>query len=154
MCPPRSLRIPATVTHPESSFPILPTNLATYFTHPTHPERDHPCQQSTQTRSAPSNAPADPVVFCPLPAFEHGVIPFCQTHHGSVSLASWDPTQIFDPMDSIRPDLKIFLPPINGVTIYIIGSVESIPDLSKPLVVRLHDESADSVSYLLSAAPR
>lgn len=44
-----------------------------------------------------------------------------------------------------RPDLKIFLPPINGVTIYIVGAVESIPDLSKPLVVRLHDESADSV---------
>jgi len=43
-----------------------------------------------------------------------------------------------------RSDLKLFLPPINGVTMYIIGSVDSIPDVTKPLVVRLHDESADS----------
>ena len=32
-----------------------------------------------------------------------------------------------------RPDLKLFLPPINGLTVYIIGSVESIPgDNARP----------------------
>ena len=51
-----------------------------------------------------------------------------------------------------RTDLKVFLPPINGVTMYIIGSVESIPDESKPLVVRLHDESADSDIFSADAS--
>ncbi|KAG8467735.1 hypothetical protein KFE25_006787 [Diacronema lutheri] len=43
-----------------------------------------------------------------------------------------------------RPDLKLFLPPINGTTVYMIGDVATIPDPSKPLCVRLHDESGDS----------
>jgi GTP cyclohydrolase II len=51
-----------------------------------------------------------------------------------------------------RDDLKLFLPPINGVTMYIIGSVESIPDVTKPLVVRLHDESADSDIFAADAS--
>jgi len=51
-----------------------------------------------------------------------------------------------------RNDLKLFLPPVNGVTVYIIGSVESIPDTSKPLVVRLHDESADSDIFAADAS--
>ena len=51
-----------------------------------------------------------------------------------------------------RTDLKLFLPPINGVTMYIIGSVESIPDKTKPLVVRLHDESADSDIFAADAS--
>ena len=45
-----------------------------------------------------------------------------------------------------RPDLKLFLPPINGVTVYIVGDVSSISKPDAPLVVRLHDESC--------AAPR
>ena len=51
-----------------------------------------------------------------------------------------------------RADLKLFLPPINGVTMYIIGAVESIPDPNKPLVVRLHDESADSDIFAADAS--
>jgi len=51
-----------------------------------------------------------------------------------------------------RNDLKLFLPPINGVTMYIIGSVESISDTTKPLVVRLHDESADSDIFAADAS--
>ena len=43
-----------------------------------------------------------------------------------------------------RPDLKLFLPPLNGLTVYIIGSCASIPDPTLPLVVRMHDESGDS----------
>jgi len=39
-----------------------------------------------------------------------------------------------------RQDLKIFLPPIGGLTIYIWGSVESIPNNDIPLTVRVHDE--------------
>lgn len=39
-----------------------------------------------------------------------------------------------------RPDLKIFLPPIGGITVYIIGDPATIADPTKPLTVRVHDE--------------
>ena len=39
-----------------------------------------------------------------------------------------------------RPDLKVFLPPIGGITVYIIGDVGAIADPDRPLAVRVHDE--------------
>ncbi|MBE9179607.1 GTP cyclohydrolase II [Oculatella sp. LEGE 06141] len=39
-----------------------------------------------------------------------------------------------------RPDLHVFLPPIGGTTVYIVGDESTITDLSKPLAVRVHDE--------------
>lgn len=39
-----------------------------------------------------------------------------------------------------RPDLKIFLPPIGGVTVYVIGDVAAITDPNRKLAVRVHDE--------------
>ncbi len=39
-----------------------------------------------------------------------------------------------------RPDLKVFLPPIGGITLYILGDVAAIADPSRPLTVRVHDE--------------
>ena len=39
-----------------------------------------------------------------------------------------------------RPDLKVFLPPIGGLSIYIFGPPEYISDPSKVLTVRVHDE--------------
>ncbi len=39
-----------------------------------------------------------------------------------------------------RGDLEVFLPPIGGATVYMIGDIASIPDPSKPLAVRVHDE--------------
>ncbi|HEY4013899.1 MAG TPA: GTP cyclohydrolase II [Polyangiaceae bacterium] len=39
-----------------------------------------------------------------------------------------------------RSDLHVFLPPIGGTTVYMFGDVASIPDRSKPLSVRVHDE--------------
>ena len=39
-----------------------------------------------------------------------------------------------------RPDLKIFLPPIGGLTIYIWGDPATIPDEDIPLTCRVHDE--------------
>jgi len=39
-----------------------------------------------------------------------------------------------------RPDLRVFLPPIGGQTLYIFGDVATIPDLSTELTVRIHDE--------------
>jgi GTP cyclohydrolase II len=39
-----------------------------------------------------------------------------------------------------RPDLHVFLPPIGGTTIYIIGDETSLTDPDKLLAVRVHDE--------------
>lgn len=39
-----------------------------------------------------------------------------------------------------RTDIKLFLPPIGGLTIYIWGDPASIPDENIPLTVRVHDE--------------
>ncbi|KAJ3195389.1 Uracil-regulated protein 1 [Irineochytrium annulatum] len=39
-----------------------------------------------------------------------------------------------------RPDLKVFLPPIGGLSIYIFGNPDYISDPSKVLTVRVHDE--------------
>ena len=39
-----------------------------------------------------------------------------------------------------RSDLEVFLPPIGGVTVYIIGDLAAIADSNKPVAVRVHDE--------------
>lgn len=39
-----------------------------------------------------------------------------------------------------RPDIKVFLPPIGGQTVYIWGDPATITDESVPLTVRVHDE--------------
>ena len=39
-----------------------------------------------------------------------------------------------------RPDLKVFLPPIGGITVYVLGDMGSISDPNRPLAVRVHDE--------------
>lgn len=39
-----------------------------------------------------------------------------------------------------RSDLEVFLPPIGGLTVYILGDIEAIADPNKPLAVRVHDE--------------
>ena len=39
-----------------------------------------------------------------------------------------------------RPDLKVFLPPIGGHTIYIFGDVEALTDPAKTVACRVHDE--------------
>ncbi|MDB9526366.1 GTP cyclohydrolase II [Oscillatoria sp. CS-180] len=39
-----------------------------------------------------------------------------------------------------RPDLEVFLPPIGGHTVYILGDLDAITDPERPLAVRIHDE--------------
>ena len=39
-----------------------------------------------------------------------------------------------------RPDLQVFLPPIGGMTVYILGDLEAITDPDRSLAVRIHDE--------------
>ena len=45
-----------------------------------------------------------------------------------------------DPELITRPDIKIFLPPIGGLTIYIWGDPDTIPDEDITLTCRVHDE--------------
>ena len=39
-----------------------------------------------------------------------------------------------------RPDIKVFLPPIGGITLYIFGDPEAIADPHRRLTCRVHDE--------------
>jgi len=39
-----------------------------------------------------------------------------------------------------RYDLQVFLPPIGGITVYIFGDPKNIPDPTKKLALRVHDE--------------
>ncbi|KAJ5647613.1 hypothetical protein N7490_003985 [Penicillium lividum] len=39
-----------------------------------------------------------------------------------------------------RPDIKVFLPPIGGLTVYIFGSPEKVSDPNVKLALRIHDE--------------
>ncbi|HEX8661844.1 MAG TPA: GTP cyclohydrolase II [Brevundimonas sp.] len=39
-----------------------------------------------------------------------------------------------------RPDIKVFLPPIGGITLYIFGDPAAIPDPKRRLTCRVHDE--------------
>ncbi len=39
-----------------------------------------------------------------------------------------------------RSDMKVFLPPIGGITLYIFGDPETLPDANKELACRVHDE--------------
>ena len=39
-----------------------------------------------------------------------------------------------------RPDIKVFLPPIGGITLYIFGDINKLSDPSVPLTARVHDE--------------
>ncbi|HYJ52489.1 MAG TPA: GTP cyclohydrolase II, partial [Allosphingosinicella sp.] len=39
-----------------------------------------------------------------------------------------------------RPDLHVFLPPIGGITLYIMGDATKLGDRSVPLTCRVHDE--------------
>lgn len=39
-----------------------------------------------------------------------------------------------------RSDLEVFLLPIGGLTVYIVGDLAAIKDPSRPVAVRVHDE--------------
>ncbi|MBD2103022.1 GTP cyclohydrolase II [Leptolyngbya sp. FACHB-261] len=39
-----------------------------------------------------------------------------------------------------RSDLEVFLPPIGGLTVYLIGNLQALTDPNLPLAVRVHDE--------------
>jgi len=40
----------------------------------------------------------------------------------------------------MQADLEVFLPPIGGVTVYVISDIAAIADANKPVAVRVDDE--------------
>ncbi|KAJ1559309.1 Uracil-regulated protein 1 [Cladochytrium tenue] len=76
----------------------------------------------------------DPVWYLPGVAQRFGV------DEATLRRALFEDTGGMYPELITRPDLKVFLPPIGGLSIYIFGKPEYLSDPSKSLTVRVHDE--------------
>ncbi|KAF4041973.1 GTP cyclohydrolase II [Phytophthora infestans] len=81
-----------------------------------------------------TKAAIDPVWYLP------GVAKRFNTTEANLRQQIFQETNGMYPELVTRNDLKVFLPPIGGLTIYIFGSVEAISDPTKKLAVRVHDE--------------
>ena len=81
-----------------------------------------------------TKAAIDPVWYLP------GIAKRLQIEESDLRRVLFQQTGGMFPELVTRPDLHVFLPPIGGATVYIIGDVEAIADPSKPLAVRVHDE--------------
>ncbi|KAJ1957015.1 Uracil-regulated protein 1 [Linderina pennispora] len=76
----------------------------------------------------------EPVWFLPGVAERFGI------SEATLRRALFEDTGGMYPELITRPDLKVFLPPIGGLTVYIFGNPEHIADPAKRLTMRVHDE--------------
>lgn len=76
----------------------------------------------------------DPVWYLP------GIAKRLEVSEGELRRALFQQTGGMFPELITRPDLHVFLPPIGGITVYLIGDVAAITDPNRPLAVRVHDE--------------
>ncbi|MUL39020.1 GTP cyclohydrolase II [Gloeocapsopsis dulcis] len=81
-----------------------------------------------------TKAAIDPVWYLPGIAQRFGIT------EADLRRALFEQTGGMFPELVTRSDLEVFLPPIGGITVYIIGDVAAIADPDKPLAVRVHDE--------------
>jgi GTP cyclohydrolase II len=81
-----------------------------------------------------TKAAVEPVWYLPGVARRFGI------DEGTLRRTLFEQTGGMFPELVTRPDLTVFLPPIGGVTVYIIGPVAAITDAARPLAVRVHDE--------------
>ncbi|KAF6755016.1 cyclohydrolase [Ephemerocybe angulata] len=81
-----------------------------------------------------SKAAIDPVWYLPGVADRFGI------SESLLRRALFEDTGGMYPELITRPDIKVFLPPIGGITIYIFGPPAYLSDPSKELTVRVHDE--------------
>lgn len=81
-----------------------------------------------------TKAAIEPVWYLP------GIAERFQTDEASLRRTLFEETAGMFPELVTRPDLKVFLPPIGGMTVYIFGDVNTLADVDKPLNVRIHDE--------------
>jgi len=83
---------------------------------------------------AVTKAALDPVWHLPGIARRFGVEESRLRHHLFEHTAGMFPELV------TRPDLEVFLPPIGGQTVYIIGDAETLAEPGKPVACRVHDE--------------
>jgi GTP cyclohydrolase II len=83
---------------------------------------------------AVSKAAVEPVWYLPGVAKRFGI------EESLLRRALFEDTGGMYPELITRPDLKVFLPPIGGISVYIFGNPEYISDPSKKLTLRVHDE--------------
>lgn len=76
----------------------------------------------------------DPVWYLP------GLADRLNVSEGELRRALFQQTGGMFPELVTRPDLHVFLPPIGGTTVYLIGDVGAITDPKRLLTVRVHDE--------------
>ncbi|RXW21778.1 hypothetical protein EST38_g4052 [Candolleomyces aberdarensis] len=81
-----------------------------------------------------SKAAVDPVWYLPGVAERFGI------SEALLRRALFEDTGGMYPELITRPDIKVFLPPIGGCTIYIFGNPAFMTDESKELTLRVHDE--------------
>ncbi|KAG8807682.1 hypothetical protein FRC17_004322 [Serendipita sp. 399] len=81
-----------------------------------------------------SKAAVEPVWFLP------GVAERFKISEGLLRRALFEDTGGMYPELITRPDIKVFLPPIGNLTVYIFGKPEYMSDPSKELTLRVHDE--------------
>ncbi|GAA5983969.1 hypothetical protein JCM11641_001410 [Rhodosporidiobolus odoratus] len=81
-----------------------------------------------------SKAAVEPVWYLPGIAERFGIT------EGALRRALFEDTGGMYPELLTRHDLKVFLPPIGGLTVYIFGNPDYIRDPTKEVTVRVHDE--------------
>ncbi|MCC5634881.1 GTP cyclohydrolase II [Nostoc sp. CHAB 5844] len=81
-----------------------------------------------------TKAAIEPVWYLPGVAKRFGIT------EGDLRRALFEQTGGMFPELVTRSDLEVFLPPIGGLTVYIVGDIAAITDPSKPVAVRVHDE--------------
>ncbi|KAI8647735.1 GTP cyclohydrolase N terminal-domain-containing protein [Parasitella parasitica] len=83
---------------------------------------------------AVSKAAVEPVWYLPGVAKRFGI------EESLLRRALFEDTGGMYPELITRPDLKVFLPPIGGISVYIFGNPDYVSDPSKKLTLRVHDE--------------
>lgn len=81
-----------------------------------------------------TKAAVEPVWYLPGIAKRLGV------DEGELRYTLFEQTGGMFPELVTRPDLQVFLPPIGGITLYILGDITTIAAPDQPLTVRVHDE--------------
>jgi len=76
----------------------------------------------------------DPVWYLPGVAARFG------TSEANLRRALFEQTAGMFPELVTRPDLRVFLPPIGGTTVYLFGDVNRLPDHRTRIACRVHDE--------------
>jgi GTP cyclohydrolase II len=76
----------------------------------------------------------DPVWHLPGVAARFGI------SEGALRRTLFEQTGGMFPELVTRPDMHVFLPPIGGMTVYIMGEVSALTDPARPIACRVHDE--------------